>query len=343
MAGDFPVRLLQVRGAGSFTGYGYITIPFLGYNRLKVKFDNIQVNTDRQLMAGVIMSTFDSLETQVVNIDTVARAFSDFASVINDLAHLAIDADYLAVKELTEEIRKMAEEELPDELKQRMDQAADNLVQAKQEYDEAKKAYDAAQTPEEKADAKKKMDAAEQKFEDAKKEVEAVNKEKEALVKKTTDIILQAIKKLGKDAGQNINNAQQQYVQQGDQLDKSAISLTSRSDSSRLSEIMIIADDEEDLDMTQEANSQLKAFADAHKALVMARKDYATLQFALVLYKQFTSSERLELIGKLLQSNGKTLIVNINQQLAEGKTTDQAIEYAQTQILNFITRLIVSE
>ncbi|GAA0565069.1 hypothetical protein GCM10009415_54670 [Chitinophaga japonensis] len=235
MAGDFPVRLLQVSGAGSFTGYGYITIPFLGYNRLKVKFENIKVNTDRQLIGGVIMTTFDPLEKQVVSVDTVVQAFSDLAGVINDLARLAIDEDYLAIKELTEQIKEMAEEELPEALKDRMTEAADNMEQAKQEYDEAKKAYDAATTPEEKAEAKKKMEAAEQKFEDAKKEVTAVNKEKEKLVKDATKIIIKAIKELHAEA-EALQNRENEYAAAREK----AAAITATTDNNSATGILII-------------------------------------------------------------------------------------------------------
>ncbi|SEM66167.1 Fibronectin type III domain-containing protein [Chitinophaga rupis] len=113
MAGDFPVRLLQVRGAGSFTGYGYITIPFLGYNRLKVKFDNIRVNTDRQLMSGVIMSTFDSLGTQIVDVDNI---MANLLGIINSLGKLITDQQsnpvygdnvQQGVKDLEEEVENL--------------------------------------------------------------------------------------------------------------------------------------------------------------------------------------------------------------------------------------------
>jgi hypothetical protein len=200
MAGDFPVRLLKVSGSGSFTGNGYITIPFIGYNRVKVKFEDIKVNTDRQLIDGVIVTTFDSTQMQVANVDSVVQTIKDLASVINDLVRLAIDADYLKVKEMAEAIKKLAEEELPQELKDRIIKAADNLVQAKQEYDEAKTAHDNAKTPEEKAAAEKKMDDAKKKFEAAKDEVAAVKKEKDQLVKDLAGIIINAIKELKEDS-----------------------------------------------------------------------------------------------------------------------------------------------
>lgn len=201
MAGDFPVRFLTLKNSGaSYSGTGYITIPFLGYNRVKVTFNNIQVNTDRQLMKGTLVTTFDSTKLQGTDVDAVIKVFADLASVINDLIHLTLDADYLKIKDMAEQIKKLAEEELPEELKTRIVKAADNLVKAKEEYDAAKKEGTAAKTPEEKAAADKKVKDAEKKFEDAKKEVVAVNEEKKELVNDVAEVIVNAIRELKDDS-----------------------------------------------------------------------------------------------------------------------------------------------
>lgn len=72
-AGDFPVKLLQVSGQSSFTGAGYVTVPFLGQNRVKVKFAGITVNSDKQLIGGVIETTYDPKESQIGNLDKVTE------------------------------------------------------------------------------------------------------------------------------------------------------------------------------------------------------------------------------------------------------------------------------
>jgi len=343
MAGDFPVRLLKVSGSGSFSGSGYITIPFIGYNRLKVKFENIKVNTDRQLISGVIMTTFDSTGKQIVSIDTVINVIGDIASVINDLAHLAIDQDYLAIKELTNEIRGMAEKELPEDLKNRITSALDNLEQSKQAYDEAEEAYNEAKTPEEQSAAQKKMDEAKATFEKAKDEVKAVMEEKAQLVQRVTNIILTAIQNLGREAEQKANGPKQLYEQQSELVKAKAFLLDYDSDTSAPADVLMIDNVEEDLDMSSENNALIKSFADSYQSLVTARKEYGVQELTLTLYQQFSSRERLELIGKILQDNGKTLIVNINDLLAAGQSTEQAVTYTQTQIIDFLTSLIVVE
>jgi len=196
MAGDFPVRLLQVKGAGSFSGYGYITIPFLGYNRLKVKFDNITVNTDRQLIGGVIMTTFDSLARQVVSVDTVAQAFSNLAGVINDLVQLAIDEDRSTLQPLIDSMREAIKDDLPEPLQTRAETALDNMEKAKTEYDAAKAGYENAGTPEEKAAAKEKMEQSKKTYQSAQEELKAVEKEKASFMKDYANIIRKALKQI---------------------------------------------------------------------------------------------------------------------------------------------------
>ncbi|WP_298734621.1 fibronectin type III domain-containing protein [uncultured Chitinophaga sp.] len=196
MAGDFPVRLLQVKGAGSFSGYGYITIPFLGYNRLKVKFDNITVNTDRQLIGGVIMTTFDPVERQVVKVDSVVTAFSNLAGVINDLVRLAIDEDISTLQPLIDSMREAIKEDLPEPLQTRASTALDNMEQAKKAYDEAKSDYENAATPEEKAKAREKMEQSGKAYQAAQDELKAVEKEKAGFLKDYANIIRKALKQI---------------------------------------------------------------------------------------------------------------------------------------------------
>ncbi|WP_205513248.1 fibronectin type III domain-containing protein [Longitalea arenae] len=67
-AGDFPVRLITVQGQSNFSGTGYITIPFLGKVAVKVRFSGITVNTDKQLIGGVIETTYDKESKQIVDV-----------------------------------------------------------------------------------------------------------------------------------------------------------------------------------------------------------------------------------------------------------------------------------
>ncbi|WP_406655400.1 fibronectin type III domain-containing protein, partial [Ornithobacterium rhinotracheale] len=66
MAGDFPVTVLSAQGSnGIYSGEGYIQVPYLGDTKIKVVFNNIKLNTDKQLISGVVETTYDVNESAV--------------------------------------------------------------------------------------------------------------------------------------------------------------------------------------------------------------------------------------------------------------------------------------
>lgn len=65
-AGDFPVTVISAQGtAGNYTGEGFIQVPYLADTKIKVKFNNIQLNSDKQLINGTVETTYDANESAV--------------------------------------------------------------------------------------------------------------------------------------------------------------------------------------------------------------------------------------------------------------------------------------
>jgi hypothetical protein len=64
-AGDFPVTIMELSPMsstpqeGRYSGWGYIVVPYLMDTRLKVIFDNIQINTEYQLIQGTVYTDYD--------------------------------------------------------------------------------------------------------------------------------------------------------------------------------------------------------------------------------------------------------------------------------------------
>ncbi|UPK71821.1 fibronectin type III domain-containing protein [Chitinophaga filiformis] len=344
MAGDFPVRLMTVSGAGTFQGTGYVMIPFLSDAKVKVKFNNITVNTSRQLLSGVIQTTFDSLETQVAKVDDVVQAVKDLGSVVIDLAHLTIDSDYLLVKELADEIRKLAEDELPQELKDRIVKAADNLEKAKKDYDEAKAAYDNAKTPEEKAAAKEKKDKAAQAFEDAKKEVDAVNKEKDAFVKSVTDLLVKAVKKLKADYNDSrrnkINedyNASQKALNDLISETKSAL-LNGRPmpvDENKGKYSIVIAVDS--VVVSKPGNDDFTKLSIAFKNAELQKNKVVVID---MFDQHITSKEYYAMVTQILRINGKNLVDYIIAERKDDVDDDEIVSNLKVQLEELITDLL---
>ena len=65
-AGDFPVTVISAQGnAGNYTGEGFIQVPYLADTKIKVKFNNIQLNSDKQLINGTVETEYDANESAV--------------------------------------------------------------------------------------------------------------------------------------------------------------------------------------------------------------------------------------------------------------------------------------
>ena len=72
-AGDFPILLLEVSGAnGNFSGKGSVEIPYISkLARFAVEFENIGVNTDKQLISGEIKGVRSGNLDNIANLDAI--------------------------------------------------------------------------------------------------------------------------------------------------------------------------------------------------------------------------------------------------------------------------------
>ena len=85
MVGDFPVTLLSVmaNGNGSFSGTAAVKMDIfsIAEAKVKAKFDNVVFNTDKQLIKGFMVTTYDSTEKRVVDLDEVMEGGGDVGKV----------------------------------------------------------------------------------------------------------------------------------------------------------------------------------------------------------------------------------------------------------------------
>ena len=72
-AGDFPILLLEVSGGnGNFSGKGSVEIPYISkLVRFAVEFENIGVNTDKQLISGEIKGVRSGNLDNIANLDAI--------------------------------------------------------------------------------------------------------------------------------------------------------------------------------------------------------------------------------------------------------------------------------
>ncbi len=103
-AGDFPVTVKFVGRAntnasgvgqpvlastGNYSGWGFITVPYLENTKIKVSFDNIQINSDYQLTEGVVYTDYDQNWGGVDDIgnelDLLVNSFGQLISLWEEL------------------------------------------------------------------------------------------------------------------------------------------------------------------------------------------------------------------------------------------------------------------
>lgn len=76
-AGDFPVTVKDVKGEnGTFSGWGYIVVPYLGDTKIKVGFESVQINTAYQLTSGLVETDYSANWENIGSIDETIETFT---------------------------------------------------------------------------------------------------------------------------------------------------------------------------------------------------------------------------------------------------------------------------
>lgn len=98
-AGDFPVTVVEVQGSnGRFSGQGFITVPYLADTKIAVGFEDITVNTDYQLIEGMVETEYDPSWGSIGGLDQFISDLGKLMSLLGD-----------AIDELQELIRRKEE------------------------------------------------------------------------------------------------------------------------------------------------------------------------------------------------------------------------------------------
>jgi hypothetical protein len=95
-AGDFPVFITKVSGTGTFSGEGYVRIPYLRNAQVAVTFSNIVVNTDNQLLSGFFETKYDAENPNLLlDIDKTLTGGSGVGDIRSGEERAAFDVDYV--------------------------------------------------------------------------------------------------------------------------------------------------------------------------------------------------------------------------------------------------------
>ncbi|PBI90180.1 Fibronectin type III domain protein [Flavobacterium sp. ACN2] len=124
-AGDFPVTVLELGKEHSpYTGKGYIIVQYLADTKIAVEFKDILINTDYQLISGVVETAYNSKWDNVVDAKELA---ADFKGLLNQITGLLDKANELENQKISGAVE---EEKYNKEWKE----IYENLEKANEQY-----------------------------------------------------------------------------------------------------------------------------------------------------------------------------------------------------------------
>ncbi len=72
-------------GEGYYSGKGHVRIPYLGNVKLAVHFDNILLNTDRQLLQGTVVTEYDPTINNILDTGDVVETIGEVGEALGDI------------------------------------------------------------------------------------------------------------------------------------------------------------------------------------------------------------------------------------------------------------------
>ncbi|GAB4514900.1 MAG: hypothetical protein Tsb004_23420 [Allomuricauda sp.] len=326
----------EVRGSNSqFSGWGYITLPFLEqfkevidaaniatggevnigkFSRVRVEFDNIKINTDYKLVEGMVETSYDAEWSGIVDVDqAIADIKMTFAQLVELLANIGIDsATRENIKTLTEMLVQQAQEELPQPIAEKLQAATEKMNAAKEQYDSA-----IASGNQELADQAKND------FKAAQNELKDAEKERDNFLKAYASIIKDALKEIVRESEDNLNNGLHQFGE----------------------ESIVVTESGETLDLNASGLEQLTnvlqpvAVTTSEQDLLQ-HFEYERWHMLNYISTNLQTDEGTQQLGNLLENEGEKLGVYIYNRLEENVKRSELIFEVKEILIETITEKI---
>lgn len=136
-AGDFPVKILELRGKSPYSGKGYIIVPYLGETKIAVTFDNIFINTDYQLIGGIVETSYDPKWDNIVTTGNILEDVESLINLIKEALQEQTQSGTITPEkadEITKEITK--QEEIAQKSNEEIKQTQEQINKEKEENKE---------------------------------------------------------------------------------------------------------------------------------------------------------------------------------------------------------------
>jgi hypothetical protein len=335
-AGDFPVVVRDVSGSnGYFFGWGYITLPFLEsikevvdvanivsegdinigkFSRIRVEFDNIKINTDYQLVEGMVETSYDSNWSGIVDVDqAIADIKMTLEQLVEMLSSIGIDSTTREnIKILTEMLTQQAQDELPQPIADKIQAATDKMNVAKEQYDSAIESGNQALADQAKDD-----------FKAAQNDLKDAEKKRDDFLKAYASIINDALKEIVKESDDNLNDGLSQYGEEN--IEITEIGKTLELDGTSLDQLSKVL----------QPNA-----SDTNEQDLTGYFEYERWQMLNYISTNLQTDEGTQELGNVLENEGEKLGVYIYNRLEDNVKRNELIFEVKELLIETITEKI---
>ncbi len=322
VAGDFTVTTTQVNGGeGYYSGRGHVRVPYLGNVKLAVYFDNILLNTDRQLLQGTVVTEYDPTINNILDtgdvVETVDTAIDAIAKTLDELFNqlLNVEIDRTTrqnIEDLTNLLVEQAKAELPEPLANAIEDASNRMVEAKKSYDTAIQNGDQAMVSE-----------AETNFTNAQNDLKSAEKERDNFIDAYASIIEEALRKIVIESNGRLEAGLESYGE----------------------ESVVEKENGEILELTSNGLDQISNFMGFEEIKITEQEqiDHFEYERWTVLNYIATNLQTVEgtkNLGNLLENEGESLGLYIYSRLNEGTSNEELITETKELIVQIISEKI---
>ena len=284
------------------------------FSRIRVEFENIKINTDYQLVEGMVETSYDAEWSGIVDVDqAIADIKMTLAQLVELLSNIGIDsATRENIKTLTEMLVQQAQEELPQPIAEKLQAATEKMNAAKEQYDSA-----IASGNQELADQAKND------FKAAQNELKDAEKERDNFLKAYASIIKDALKEIVRESEDNLNNGLHQFGEESIVVTETGE--TMELNASGLDQLTNVL---QPVSVTTSEQDLLQHF------------EYERWQMLNYISTNLQTDEGTQELGNLLENEGEKLGVYIYNRLEDNAKRSELIFEVKEILIETITEKI---
>uniref|UniRef100_UPI001BD4CA72 hypothetical protein n=1 Tax=Flagellimonas sp. 389 TaxID=2835862 RepID=UPI001BD4CA72 len=303
------------------SGKGFVRIPYLGNIKLAVHYDNILLNTDRQLLQGTVVTEYDPTLRNIVDtgdvVETVGEVVDAIAQTFEELFDQLLNAEIdrttkQNIENLTELLVEQARAELPEPLASAIEDASNRMLEAKNSYDAAIQNGNQAMASE-----------AENEFVSAQNDLREAENERDDFIDAYASIIEEALRQIVIESNDRLENGLEGYGEES-VVEKEANESLQLS-SNNLDQISEAMEFEEIQTSEQE---QIDHF------------EYERWTALKYIATNLQTEEGTTKLGNLLENEGETLGVYIYTRLDDGASNEELTIEVKELIVQIISEKI---